>query len=217
MSDNKKGIYLAIPKIMQEVGPIGKNGVNTFDKYKFRSIDDVYNKLQPVLAKNEVFFIPDVLESHEERYESQQGKSQVRVKLKVKYKIFHSDGSLIETVVEGEGIDRSDKATNKALTAAFKYMLIQIFCIAVDGEVDGDSETLDIQAPTSKTKEIKKAKQKNNNFIFPVGPLKGKKLSEVKTPDIKKFIDVWDKAITEKGQAMPDYLPMLKQYVSEAV
>lgn len=128
---------------MRDVGAIGKNGLNDFDKYKFRSIDDVYNKLQPALYKNGVFFIPQVLDSTEEKQTSQKGTQQVRIKLRVKYTIFADDGSSIETIVEGEGIDRSDKATNKALTAALKYMLIQVFCIAVEGQEDSDRETVE--------------------------------------------------------------------------
>lgn len=117
MSDPKK-IFGLIPKVMAEVGPIKKDGFNSFDKYKFRSVDDVYNKLQPVLSKHGVFFVPEVLESTEEKFSSQKGTSQVRIKLKVKYHIFADDGSTICSVVEGEAIDRGDKATNKALTAA---------------------------------------------------------------------------------------------------
>ena len=150
MSD-KGNIFQKIPKIMGEVGPIGKNGKNTFDNYKFRSIDDVYNKLQPVLSKHEVFFVPCVLDSKEELYESQKGNRQVRVKLKVKYTFYSSDGSSFESDVEGEAIDRGDKATNKAMQAALKYMLLQVFCIAIESSGDPDADSPSLSKRPSQT------------------------------------------------------------------
>lgn len=146
-------IFSMIPKVMSDVGAIGKNGTNTYDNYKFRSIDDVYNKLQPALAKNGVFFVPTVLETVEEKGQSKSGGAQVRVKQKIRYTIYADDGSSIESIVEGEAIDRSDKATNKAMTAALKYMLIQVFCIAVDGLDDADKDSEEISIDSKKTIE----------------------------------------------------------------
>jgi hypothetical protein len=40
----------------------------------------------------------------------------------------------------GEGMDTSDKATNKASTSAYKYLLLQLFMIA-DPKDDGDAST----------------------------------------------------------------------------
>jgi hypothetical protein len=151
MENIPKKIYQQIPKVMADVGAIGKNGDNKFDNYKFRTIDDLYSHLQPALHKNGVFFVPQVLDSKEDKFESSKGTPQIRVKVRVKYTIYADDGSSIETIVDGENIDRSDKATNKALTAALKYMLIQVFCIAVKDIEDGDSESPEI--PKQKEKE----------------------------------------------------------------
>lgn len=136
-------IYSAIPKVMKDVGAIGKHGFNPHDRYNFRSIDDVYNALQMPLANNGVFFVPEVLEETEQRLQSAKGTDMVRIKLKVRYSIYADDGSFVTTTVSGEAIDRCDKATNKALTAALKYMLIQVFCIAVEQE-DADKESPDL-------------------------------------------------------------------------
>lgn len=140
-----KLIFQLIPKIMKEIGAIAKNGDNEEDDYKFQRIDDVKNKLQPILARHGVFFVPNVIESTEEKFQ----KFQVRVKIRVRYLIFAQDGSSTEATVEGEAIDDSDKATNKAMTAAFKYMLIQVFCIAIKGMDDADSTSPKINAPTT--------------------------------------------------------------------
>lgn len=149
-------IYQLIPKIMQEVGAVGKGGYNAFDKYKFRSIDDIYNALQPVLAKNGVFIIPRIISSIENTIQSQAGKDQIRIKLKVEYKICAPDGSFIESIFEGEGIDRSDKATNKAAQASFKYMVSQLFCLAFEGMEDADKESPEIGKIINNKTEPKK-------------------------------------------------------------
>lgn len=141
MSEQLPTIYQLIPKVMADVGVVGKSGFNSFDKYKFRSIDDVYNSLQPVLAKHGVFIVPRVLESHESTIQAQSGKDQIRIKVKVEYKICAPDGSFVESIFEGEGIDRSDKATNKAVQASFKYMVSQLFCLAFEGMDDADKES----------------------------------------------------------------------------
>lgn len=138
---------------MQEVGAVGKGGYNAFDKYKFRSIDDIYNALQPALASNGVFIVPRILSSTETIIQSQAGKDQVRIKLKVEYRICAPDGSSVEAIFEGEGIDRSDKATNKAAQASFKYMVSQLFCLAFEGMEDADKESPEVGKPVQYAKK----------------------------------------------------------------
>jgi hypothetical protein len=45
-------IFSAIPKIMLEIEPIGKNQSGRGIPYKFRGIDDLYNAVQKIMAKN---------------------------------------------------------------------------------------------------------------------------------------------------------------------
>ena len=122
-------IYTQMPLVMSQIGAVGKGGWNEYDKYKFRSAEDVFNFLQRPLYENGVSLEIEVLERHETTETTQKGGNQFHVRLKVEYRFFAKDGSTMKSVVWGEGTDRSDKATNKALTAAFKYMAIQKFCI----------------------------------------------------------------------------------------
>ena len=69
----------------------------------------------------------------------------------MKYHFYAEDGSsVIVGPVPAEGIDSSDKATNKALSAALKYMLIQTFSIPTEDMTDSDSE----HVPLVSAKEI---------------------------------------------------------------
>lgn len=142
MSDTPMKIFQQIPKVMGDLAPVGKRGVNEGQGgYKFRKIDDVYDSLHPALAKHGVFIVPKIIEHKEERFQTSKGSNQIRVTLKVEYRVFADDGSFLTTEIMGEGIDSSDKAIPKAMTAAFKYFLFEIFCIAVEGETDADRET----------------------------------------------------------------------------
>lgn len=198
-------IYSLIPKVMADVGAIGKNGVNTYDDYKFRSIDDVYNGLQPALAKNGVFFVPEVIESIEQQFTSQKGTPQIRVKQKIKYTFYADDGSSFCTVVEGEAIDRSDKATNKAMTAALKYMLIQVFCIAVSGMDDADSETNELSGDNNTKNDNgadkgagSRAKTNPLEYVVTIGKNKGKRFSDIPEKTRKDLYDYLIKSGKEK-------------------
>ena len=209
MSQPQK-IYELIPIVMEQVGAIPKKGENTFDNYKFRSIDDVYNSLQPVLAKNKVFFIPTVLESQEEKIQSSKGKVQQRVILKVQYKIYTTDGSFIECTVQGEGIDRSDKASNKALTAAFKYMLIQIFCIAVEGMDDADKESPEMDFVKGEDKS-----QKSISHVIRDGKYKGRNIEDIPKKELKDYVMKISSAIKKTGKETPVWFHELQQTMGE--
>lgn len=49
----------------------------------------------------------------------------------------------------GEAMDSADKATNKALSAAYKYACIEAFCIPTEGEQDADKTTHDETLPVA--------------------------------------------------------------------
>ena len=59
-------IYQSITKIMEEVPSIGKTQKNKTQGFMYRGIDDVMNALQPLLAKNKVFIVPEILEQTRE-------------------------------------------------------------------------------------------------------------------------------------------------------
>jgi hypothetical protein len=138
----ESNIFKAIPAVMADIKAIGKNNQNTMQHYKFRGIDDMYNELHDILARHGVFTVPEVLEDREVYGESKSGSVMVTRVLKVKYTIYASDGSFITSVIQGEAMDSSDKASNKAIAAAHKYLFIQLFAIPTEDNVtDADMES----------------------------------------------------------------------------
>lgn len=146
-------IYESITKIMEEIPAIGKNKENKQQNFKFRGIDDVMNVMQPLLSKNKVFIVPQILEQRREERQSSKGGNLIYSICQIKYIFYAEDGSYIEAITIGEGMDSGDKATNKAMAIAMKYALFQVFCIPTEEMKDPDAET----PPESKRKE-------NTNF-----------------------------------------------------
>lgn len=134
-------IYQSITKIMEEVPSIGKTQRNKTQGFMYRGIDDVMNALQPLLAKNKVFIVPEILEQMREERTTSKGGNLIYSICKIKYKFYAEDGSSVEAITIGEGMDSGDKATNKAMAIAMKYALFQVFCIPTDEMKDPDSET----------------------------------------------------------------------------
>nr|DAJ59839.1 MAG TPA: ERF superfamily protein [Caudoviricetes sp.] len=149
-------IYESITKIMEEVPSIGKNQRNKTQGFMYRGIDDVMNALQPLLAKNKVFIVPEILEQTREERISSKGGNLIYSICKIKYKFYAEDGSSVEAITIGEGMDSGDKATNKAMAIAMKYALFQVFCIPTDEMKDPDSETPEQSTKKNNAKTVLK-------------------------------------------------------------
>ena len=140
--ETKQGqIHALIPKVMKEVGAIEKGRRNQQQGYSFRGIDDFYNALHNVLADNGVFFTPEVLEQTAIEGTTKNGGATINRTVKVRFTFYAPDGSSVQAVTLGEGTDMSDKAANKAQSAATKYCLLQVFCIPTEEMVDSENET----------------------------------------------------------------------------
>lgn len=134
----------AICKVSEELAKEGikKDRSNTQQGYKFRGIDDCLNALAPVMAKHGLVIIPECLERNVTERESRNGGMLFYVVVRVKYGFCSTeDGSSVNAYVYGEAMDSADKATNKAMSAAYKYAVIQTFCIPTEGDNDADATT----------------------------------------------------------------------------
>jgi hypothetical protein len=144
-----QGVFVAISKvtgILAKAG-IGKDSVNTQQNYKFRSIDAVYNALAPALVEAGLVMLPYVHSRTMTERTTPKGGTLFSVVLDVTFRLYAvSDGSGIDIRVCGEAMDSGDKATNKAMSAAYKYAAIQVFAIPVAGMEDADATTHEVKA-----------------------------------------------------------------------
>lgn len=137
-------IYTSMACIMADIDAVGKNQKNQQQGFKFRGIDDIYNAVHPILAKHGVFTVPTVLSERSEERTTTRGGNLIYRILMMKYTFFASDGSSIDSVVIGEGMDSGDKAANKAMSVAHKYALLQALCIPTEEMADPDRESFEV-------------------------------------------------------------------------
>lgn len=157
-----QSIYEAMLKIMGGIDPIAKNKKNTQQNYKYRGVEDIYAVLNPMLIANRVILIPEILSHNITEFTTGKGTLLFRVVATMKY-TFKSveDGSFIECIMTGEGMDSGDKATPKAISMAFKYMAFQLFCIPVDDNVDAEVDNHEVSTnPTPAPQNTKSEPEK---------------------------------------------------------
>lgn len=144
---DKKAVYSAIASIAGELAKTGisKDRKNQQQGYAFRGIDEIYNHLAPLLKQYGLCILPYV-ESRElvERVNSK-GTALFYVTVRARFSfVAEADGSSHEVVTYGEAMDSGDKATNKAMSAAYKYACMQSFCIPTEGDNDADATTHEV-------------------------------------------------------------------------
>jgi hypothetical protein len=147
MSDATPAVYRAIAAV---AGAMAKEGIakdkrNSQQGYNFRGIDDVYNALAPVLSEFGLVILPRVLQRIETERETKSGGALFNVVVEVEFDfVAAEDGSRHVVKTFGEAMDSADKATNKAMSAAYKYAAMQAFCIPTSGDNDADATTHDV-------------------------------------------------------------------------
>jgi len=143
-------VYKAINAVQAELAKSGitKDRTNTQGSgYKFRGIDDVYNTIAPMLSKHGLCILPRVLSRQCEERQSKSGGALFYVTVEVEFDfVAAEDGSKHTVKTFGEAMDSGDKATNKAMSAAYKYAAFQAFSIPTEGDNDADGHTHDVQA-----------------------------------------------------------------------
>jgi hypothetical protein len=137
MTDN---IHTAINAVMQEVEYVQKQksgGLN----YSFASEAALIAAVRPAMVKNGVYMsvagIKDIVRG---TYTTGKGYVMQMVDLTAIVRFTHAPSDThIDVEVLGSGADAGDKASNKALTGAYKYSLRQTFCIETGDDPDREA------------------------------------------------------------------------------
>lgn len=147
-------VYAAIAAVQGELAKVGiaKESENTSQNYKFRGIDAVYGALSPLLAKHGLCVLPRIVnrDMHErvtiKEWNGQKKESvlfYVTVEAEFDF-VAVEDGSAHTVRTYGEAMDSGDKATNKAMSAAYKYAAFMAFAIPTEGDNDADTTTHEV-------------------------------------------------------------------------
>jgi hypothetical protein len=137
-------VYRAICQVAKAISRdgISKDKSNQQQGYKFRGIDDIYNALSAVIAGAELCILPRMAERTQEERTTAKGGVLFYVTVRADFDFVSArDGSKHTVTMYGEAMDSADKATNKAMSAAYKYACLQVFCIPTEGMDDADAHT----------------------------------------------------------------------------
>jgi hypothetical protein len=169
-------VYRAIAAVAGAIASkgIAKSNRNNQQGYNFRGIDDVYNALAPILSEAGLVVLPRVLNRLETERETKSGGALFNVVVEVEFDfVAAEDGSHHVVKTFGEAMDSADKATNKAMSAAYKYAAMQAFCIPTSGDNDADATSHEVaprrQAPAAQA-PVRRAPTRQALPVRPASP-----------------------------------------------
>lgn len=156
-------VHQAIAAVMGELGGIGKDAKSP-QGYSYRGIEAITKEIRPLLAKHGVVIVPRA-EVFDTRACAGMKEGWQDTYMNVEWTIVGPDGSRLDASTVGIGRDNSDKGANKAMTQAYKYLLLDLFAIS-DAADDADGLSYEDHtqerspAPVTDIKSRTKAKVK---------------------------------------------------------
>lgn len=139
-SESVAAIAPALVAAQSEAHTVGMSGTNSYDKYKYSTLVDYLAVLKPVLAQNGLSLIcsaPRVLPVDGGRV-TKGGSHDNAVFVELEAMILHTSGEWITVSSAGEGQDRADKGTYKAITGARKYLCAMVLNVATCDDPEAD-------------------------------------------------------------------------------
>ena len=134
----RSSVQEALAAVIADLPGIGRDDKSP-EGYAYRGIEAVTKQVQPLLARHGVVFVPRATIT-DVRPSPAMKEGWTDVFMQVEWSIVGPDGSTILAQTTGIGRDRADKGANKAMTQAFKYLLLDVLCIA-DTKDDSDGQT----------------------------------------------------------------------------
>lgn len=127
-------VHEAIAEVTRQVGHIAKDRrTEGGERYNFRGIDDVLAALHPVLGDVGLVILPGRMVEHRRETRATRNGGTLNVALvRVRYKLIGPDGTKTSGEAWGEAGDAGDKATQKALSQAYKTFALQTFSIPTE-------------------------------------------------------------------------------------
>ena len=126
-----KNIFQRISDVMKDVQYLAKDDQIEFGKTKYRAISEekVTTTIRKSLITHGIVIVP-VKQEH--------SKDGVLTTVDVTYRIqnIENENDYIEAVSSGTGVDTQDKGVGKAMTYAYKYLLLRTFAIPTGEDPD---------------------------------------------------------------------------------
>lgn len=193
MSEKQKSeLAAAVAAVMGEVRDLPKDGMNAEQRYAFTSESAIANAVRPLLAKHQLSILPESVTVEHDAYQTKSGGTMNRVYAQVAYRMNHAAGETQMLASVGLGADSGDKAVAKALTAAYKSLLIQTFCLGRSG-TDADESTPEEAAhparQSSPAPQRQAQAQAPSGAVVRFGKMKGTPLAEMTEQALQSVLD----------------------------
>lgn len=133
-------VLAALPSIGKDNRMQGQGG------YAYRGIEQITSAAAGLFADYGVFVLPNVKSQERETWTAKNGTLWSAVTLVVEWKIYGPGGlsDMITATTVGIGYDNSDKGANKAMSQAFKYLLLPGLMVA-DNKDEGEHERPNVE------------------------------------------------------------------------
>lgn len=155
-----RNLYQKISAVMQDVSYLSKDDSIAFGTTKYKAISEekVTSTVRESLIRNGLVIFPT---------EQTSSKSGNISSVNTTYKIVDVDTGQFELLASnGEGADTQDKGVGKAMTYAYKYMLLRTFAIPTGEDPDKiSSAELDAKQKADEEKKMKEAEA--DDRVFP--------------------------------------------------
>jgi len=140
-------LYEKIVAIMQDVAYLQKDDNVGTEKSSYKAISEekVTSAVRESMIKNKIVILPvkqtteEIFTEYEkEAYGKTEKKQRLMTRVDTTYKIINAEKpeESIEVVSSGSGVDSQDKGIGKAMTYAYKYMLLRSFAIPTGNDPD---------------------------------------------------------------------------------
>ena len=203
----KKTLVQKLAEVMGEVERVAKRGRNDFHKYDYATESDILSAVREHMAKHSLMLVPSV--------EDIQWRSDSNCLLKVRFTVYDGDPvpklsvstdtvwsqmEALSFIVYGEGQDKGDKATYKAMTGATKYALLKLFKIPTGDDPEHE--------PPAKAKPWERPKRQSNEEALERAPYRDRQVDtttgEISSPaPAQEPLDVDTRTPRERGEEAP--------------
>lgn len=133
-------IYQKISEVMKNIEYLTKDDKVEFGTTKYKAISEekVTTAVRNELVKQGIVIIPIAQESTNKELIRTDKSVNMLTEVHVKYRIQNIDdvNDYIEVESNGTGVDTQDKGVGKAMTYAYKYMLLRTFAIPTGEDPD---------------------------------------------------------------------------------
>ena len=169
VNEPPKNLRQKLAAVALSLGDVKPDGYNTFHKYKYFSDEQLSGAFRSRLADAGIVVVPNAMSSDIKTFQTDKGKHSFLTTMRIQWTFYDTDSDeRIIAYTVGQGDDPGDKGANKAMTGAFKYLLIKMFQIGGEtSDAEGDESTdarhedkrtpkAKVEKPKAKVEDVKK-------------------------------------------------------------